>query len=125
MFKVATVSALPVVSMDMDTTTAGIQNSIDVTMGSSFEVGVWVSDVESPGIDTFEFDVDFDSSIVSATSVVDGGFLNGPVIWFENDISAPDVNLRKGPLLPLHRLVLAFWVSSPLVPITLGQVCWI
>ncbi|MGR3317105.1 MAG: cohesin domain-containing protein, partial [Candidatus Anammoxibacter sp.] len=85
-FNIALANAEPTVSLDVgDTTGLGIGDSLTV-------------DVRIDGIDAadtvqgFEFDLDFDTTVFDAVSVVDGGFLTAPVFPVENDILEPDVN---------------------------------
>ncbi|GJL63723.1 MAG: hypothetical protein NPIRA04_23770 [Nitrospirales bacterium] len=87
--KVAAVS----LSLDVDPSTAGIQSSRAVVMGNPVTVDVIVSDL-TDSLQGFEFDVDFNPAVLSATSVISGGFLPTPFV-IENDIAPPDVNFAE------------------------------
>ncbi len=101
MFNVVTTFASPIVSVDMDINTNGIQSTLDVNKGDSFTVGVLVLGIidtidSHDGLQGFEFDVDFVPSIVSATEVKSGE------IWgssftneVENDTGGSDVNFAE------------------------------
>ncbi len=96
-----TASALPIISVDMDPTTAGIQSSLIVTPTTTFDVDVIITGVDATSpLNGFEFDLDFDSAVLSATSVVDGGFLLAPAIVLQNDVTPPDVMFAAVTLLP-------------------------
>jgi cohesin domain-containing protein/PEP-CTERM motif-containing protein len=88
--------ALPTVSIDMDPRVSGIQSMLNVKLGATFQIGVFVSGVTADAsLKGFEFAVNFVPSILSATSVVDGGFLKGPIYNYKNDIKPPDVNFAE------------------------------
>ncbi|MGR3218584.1 MAG: cohesin domain-containing protein [Candidatus Anammoxibacter sp.] len=91
-FNIVPASAEPIVSLDVgDTTGLGI--------GDSLTVDIRIDGVADP--DTvlgFEFDLDFDTTVFDAVSVVDGGFLTQPVFAVENDISGADVNFAEATL---------------------------
>lgn len=99
LFRVSTASALAIISMDLDPSIVGIQSTLTVDPGDTFGVDVVVEGIGTVSpvgpLQSFEFDVDFDSNILSAISVVDGGFLTAPVFVFESDIIAPDVNFDE------------------------------
>ena len=89
------VASAPIVSLDADPGTAGVQNSIIVAPNSTFAVDIVVSGVEvAQPLQGFEFDLGFDSAVMTALSVVEGGFLQGPfgTSVVENDVIVPDVN---------------------------------
>ncbi|GJL65048.1 MAG: hypothetical protein NPIRA05_00190 [Nitrospirales bacterium] len=87
--KVAAVS----LSLDVDPSTAGIQSSRTVVIGNPVSVDVVVSDLTDT-LQGFEFDVDYNPSVLTATSVVSGGFLPTPLV-IENDVVPPDVNFAE------------------------------
>lgn len=90
-----------VISVDLDPGTAGVQSDLTVAPGNSFFVDIFVSGVPvATPLNAFEFDLDFNSSVVSAVSVVSGGFLLAPVIVSENNVAPPDVNFAAATLLP-------------------------
>ncbi|MGR3318147.1 MAG: cohesin domain-containing protein, partial [Candidatus Anammoxibacter sp.] len=98
---VAAVNATTV-SIDMDTSTAGIQSSLTGTVGDTFTVGIFIEDIDPlGGLNAFEFDLDFDSSILKATGITSGGFLGDLGIdsfLVESDILDPDVNYAEASL---------------------------
>jgi hypothetical protein len=80
-------------SIDVDPLTAGIQNSRMVMAGDMVVADVVVTDL-TDSLQGFEFDVDFNPAVLTATSVVSGGFLPTP-LTIENDIAPPDVNFAE------------------------------
>ncbi|MFZ1827688.1 MAG: cohesin domain-containing protein [Candidatus Competibacteraceae bacterium] len=83
-------------SVDLDPVAAGIQSALTVS-----PLGSFIADVVISGIDTattnlqgFEFDLDFNPAILSATLVTEGNFLFGEFGTFiiEEDFAPPDVN---------------------------------
>jgi len=93
--------ALPIVSVDTDPGTAGIQSSLSVDAGTSFTVDIVVSGLTDT-LTAFDFDVDFDSAVLTATSVTDGGFFTGGgtlgLVNPEANLAAPDVNFALAAL---------------------------
>ena len=89
------------ISIDVDPGTVGIQDTLSVAAGDSFTVDI-VADLMGNTLAGYEFDLDFDPAILSATSVTSGGFLTfsgfGAVINAENDIASPDVNFAESVL---------------------------
>ncbi len=86
------------VSLDTDPLTAGNQSTLTITPGSSFIVDVVVENLASNELlRGFEFDADFDSSILNPLDVVDGGFLltGAGLFEAEKDLTAPDVNYAE------------------------------
>ncbi len=89
------------VSVDMDPGTAGVQSTRTVQVGDSIQVDIVVSDiVDDPlnpfdGLNAYEWDVDYDSNIGTATSVFSGGFLPASTVVVESDLAAPDVNFAE------------------------------
>lgn len=97
----APASALPVVSVDVDPDTPGIQASRNVGPASSFEVDIVVDGIDtSTPLNGFEFDLLFDAAVLTATSVVDGGFLLAPVFVVQEDIGAVSVEFAEVTLGP-------------------------
>lgn len=80
LFTASTVLASPVVSVDVDPSTAGIQSVLDVQNGDSFFVDIVISGVESLSpLNAFQFNLGFDPAVLTAVSITDGGFLLEPV----------------------------------------------
>lgn len=93
--------AAPVVAVDTDPVTPGVQHHIPVAIGTSFKVDIVVIGVEEArALNVFEFDLGFDPAIVRATSVVSGGFLPSPSAVIESDVTPPDVNFTEGAIGP-------------------------
>ena len=96
----APVASAVSVSIDLDPLTGGIQSSAQFVLGDTFTADVLVSDVPMLNpLHGFEFDVDFNATVLTATAVVDGGFLLAPVLTVEQDIASPDVNFAEVTLL--------------------------
>ena len=83
--------ALPVVSVDMDPGTAGIQSSLDITLGNPFSVDIVVTDVVN--LQGFELDVVFDASVLTATGATVGDFLSAPVFTVQNSVGVMTVEV--------------------------------
>jgi len=76
----ASAFAVPVISVDADPTSSGIQSVVDVQVGTSFSVDIVISGVEpTPPVQGFQFNLGFDPVVLTAVSAVDGGFLTAPV----------------------------------------------
>ena len=90
-----------VISVDLDPGTAGVQSALTVAPGDPFFVDVFISGVPAATpLNAFEFDLDFNPSVVSAVSVGIGGFLLAPAIVSESNVAPPDVNFAAATLLP-------------------------
>ncbi|WP_166165896.1 cohesin domain-containing protein [Pseudomaricurvus alcaniphilus] len=77
----APASAIPILSVDADPSTAGIQAARSIEVGDSFSVDIWVSGLSPPpGLGGFDFTLLFDPSLVAATGVVSGGFFPVPLV---------------------------------------------
>ena len=112
------------ISVDLDPGAAGIQNSTMVMVNDAVTIHVVASDI-LPGapLNAFEFDLDFDPLVLTATSVTDGGFLLAPVLVVESDITQPDVNFAEATLIPGGAAgtgVLAVITFQALAPSTLS-----
>ncbi|MGR3318153.1 MAG: cohesin domain-containing protein [Candidatus Anammoxibacter sp.] len=91
-FNIAPAGAEPIVSLDVGSTDG-------LVVGDSLTVDIRIDGVADSGtVLGFEFDLDFDTTVFSAVSVVDGGFLTQPVFAVENDISGSDVNFAEATL---------------------------
>lgn len=87
----APVAALPIVALDLDPGTPGIQSTRTVAVASSFDVVVTITGVEATGLQAFEIDVGFNPLVLAAGSVGAGGFLPPPLTTVEEDLSPPAV----------------------------------
>jgi len=93
--------AAPIVAVDTDPGTPGVQSSSDLFDIASFSVDIVISGVEaSAPLQGFEFDLDFDPVLLVAVSVVDGGFLLAPTFVVQNDIGVMSVEFAELTLLP-------------------------
>jgi len=81
--------------------TLSVSSPASVDAGSSFSVDILISDVDvaSP-LNGFEFDLLFNGSVLTATSVVDGGFLLDPIFVVQNSVGAISVEFAEVTLLP-------------------------
>lgn len=82
----------PIVSIDVDPATAGIQSAVTVGQGQTVTVDVVISNLAGLKITSLTLDVSFDPSILTANSVALKGQFTGWNIT-ENDINPPDINL--------------------------------
>ena len=72
----ASSQAIPEVAVDVDPSAPGIQAIRDVLLGPSLTVDVAISGVEVGNpLNGFEFDLNFDPSVLAPTLVIDGGVL--------------------------------------------------
>jgi len=113
LFSAATVNAIPIVSVDADPFTPGVQSFFAYMPGDTLTIDVVIEGVEvdagpfgssNPPVNgplhTFEFDLDYDPTILSATSITSGGFLGsffpyGTALLVPWDINAPDINYAE------------------------------
>lgn len=139
-------------SVDTDPGTVGIQSSATVLPGDTLTVALVVAGiVDDPanlfdGLQAFELDLAFNPLVLTATSVVSGGFLVPPTFVVENDTTAPDVNFAEvhlgisgafgtgtlatvtfnvigfgGSILDLNDVILSQPFGVPLLPVTLDD----
>jgi len=88
--------SIPIVSVDMDPSTAGIQNQRTVTAGDTFDVDIVIADVIPPDpLTGFEVELRFDGALLRALSAATGDFLPTPTFELENTISASTVSLAS------------------------------
>jgi hypothetical protein len=78
---------MPIVSVDTDAASGGIQPSDDVTLGETFQVNVFISDVEN--LQAFELDLGYDATVLTALSVQVGDFMIDPVFSFGEQLGPP------------------------------------
>ena len=72
--------ALPIVSIDTDLLTAGVQSTASVASGQSITVGVVATGVDPPGINGYDLALAFDATAVAGSGSTDGGFLLAPAL---------------------------------------------
>jgi len=108
------------ISIDTDPGIVGIQSTRTVTPGANFMVDVVVTGIPAPGLNAFEFDVNYDSTKLTANSVVSGGFLLPFVLQVENNVAAPDVNFAEVTLLPFGTIGTGILASIDLTAVGLG-----
>ena len=70
--------ALPVLSVDLDTSTAGIQNTRTIEVGETIDVDILIAGVESPGLNGFQFDAVYDGTNLANSSTALGDILPSP-----------------------------------------------
>ena len=87
------------VVVDVDPGTAGIQSQATIMNGDSITVDVVVTGVTN--LNAFEFDLDFNSTILAATGITSGNFLPAPALNVENNTASPDVNFAEFALVPV------------------------
>ncbi len=96
------VIAAPIVSVDVDPLTLGIQSELQLVVGMPLTVDIVISgvDVANP-LNAFAFDLDFAPLVLDPSGGVGGGFLLPTVLVIESDLTAPDVNISETTLGPL------------------------
>lgn len=95
------VQASPIVSVDTDPSTAGIQSASDLSDVTSFSIDIVISDVDPTApLNAFEFDLDFDPALLMAVSVIDGGFLLDPIFVVQSNTGIMSVEFAEVTLLP-------------------------
>lgn len=93
--------AAPIVAVDTDPGAPGIQSSSDLTGLASFSVDIVIKDVDAANpLNGFEFDLDFDPAVLTAVSVLDGGFLLDPKFVAQNSVGSMSVEFAEVTLLP-------------------------
>lgn len=90
------INAAPIVAVDVDPLSPGIQTIAVLASGSSLTFDIVVTGVDaSASLSAFEFDLNLDFSVLNPTNVTDGGFLSGSVFPVEADLITPDVNFSE------------------------------
>jgi len=88
--------AIPIVFVDTDPATPGIQSALNILLGNPFTVDVVITGVEaSQPLNGFQFDLVFNPFVLGATGVVSGGFLPVPSFVFVLNSAPPDVNYAE------------------------------
>ncbi|HEB88323.1 MAG TPA: hypothetical protein ENI85_02025 [Deltaproteobacteria bacterium] len=99
-FAASTSEALPILALDLDPMTAGVQSSVEVDLGAVIDVDIVVSNVEpSAPLNAFEMDVAFDGGVVAARSVSAGDFLLPPVFEVQLAAGASQVDVALASLV--------------------------
>ncbi|MCP5417480.1 MAG: hypothetical protein H6965_10350 [Chromatiaceae bacterium] len=86
-------------TVDLDPATAGVQSTLTVAPGDSFNVAILIADALN--VNGFALDLGFDPALLSATSVSDGGFLLAPTFVGLNVLGTSKVEFDEVTLLPL------------------------
>jgi len=106
LFNAASVTALPIVSVDTDPFTTGVQSAVETGLGNPLTIDVVVSGIDPLlPLNAFEFELHLDTTILSPTDVVSGGFLgpffpSGTAFLVESDITGPDIGYAETSLVP-------------------------
>jgi len=85
-----TALAIPLVSVDTDSSTAGVQSSSDFEVGDIFEVDIFVEDVSD--LNGFQITLSYDASVLDGFSVTGGGFLPDPVFVLDSSVGSLTVS---------------------------------
>lgn len=97
----APAAATPLVAIDVDLDTAGIQSTRDVVLGERFEVGVSIRDVEATDpLIGYEFELLFDGSVLTGLDAAPGGFLPPPSLVLDKEIGSDFVRLAEATFAP-------------------------
>ncbi|MDJ0848602.1 MAG: cohesin domain-containing protein [Myxococcota bacterium] len=95
-------TAAPIVALDTDPTTPGIQERRSIRVGTSFPVDILISGVEAAlPLNGFELDLAFDPLVVVASSAAAGGFLLEPVVRVESHVVAASVGFAAVTAAPI------------------------
>ena len=90
----------PFVSVDADPATPGIQADATTALGTvEIDLVITGVDAEAP-LNGFELDLVFDSAVLSAEAVIDGGFLLDPVMVVEQALGLLRVEFAEVTLGP-------------------------
>lgn len=81
--------AIPRLDIDVDTGLAGFQSSRVVTVGTVFDVGIYITGAVS--LFAYDIKVDHDPAVLDATSAGEGAFLAtaGPIFFVGDDSGNP------------------------------------
>ena len=64
-----------IVFIDADVLTPGIQSNLNPNLGDTISVDIWISGLDGASpLNAYEFDLDFNPSVVTATHIVSAGF---------------------------------------------------
>jgi hypothetical protein len=98
-------AALPIVALDLDSVTPGVQSEIVLAVGESLMLDVLISGValETP-VNGFSFDVVYHAGggdpVLDALSVAPGGFLSGALIDLPESLTPPALSYALGSFGP-------------------------
>jgi hypothetical protein len=80
--------ALPILAIDVDPVTPGIQTSASISLSDSLAINIVVQDVDAEApLHAFELALIFQASVIAGESVEIGPFLASPTILIEDSIS--------------------------------------
>ncbi len=82
----APVWGMPVLSLDLDPSTAGIQSSLELAVGATFAVDLVLSDLAGEQVQAYQAALGFDASILEALGAGDGGLLPPTVVELEESV---------------------------------------
>lgn len=84
--------AIPIIAIDTDPLTTGLQSSLDITIGDIFTVDVLVMGIDTLNpLGAFQFDIAYDPSVFEALSVTSANSLAPP--FFSQHTLTPEVRL--------------------------------
>ena len=91
------------ISLDLDTTTAGLQSSLERGVRDGFDVQVWLLAEPSQSYDFAEFHLDFDRSILRVASITNrsGDRLPNQLLPPSFDNQAGEIDFAQGAAAPL------------------------
>jgi hypothetical protein len=91
----ATALAVPLVSVDADPATPGVQASAEVVLGATFEVDILVADVGPEELFGFQLTLLYDPAVLGALAVVDGGVLPAPLFELDQTLGVGRVSFSE------------------------------
>lgn len=84
-FWIGMANGAPVLFLDSEPTNPGIQSNTTISTGDAFSVDVLISGVEAAEpLNGFDLFILFDSIVLNATNIEDGGFLHSPLVAIPN-----------------------------------------
>jgi hypothetical protein len=92
--------AAPIISVDLDAATPGIQSNLEGDTGALIDAAVAINTVDAVApLNAFDFDLTYDGQL-AAQALANGDFLLSPTVVVISDVIPPDVNLAVSTLLP-------------------------
>jgi hypothetical protein len=117
------VAGVPMVSIDMDPTLAGVQTAVTVDLGDSFSVDVVAEGIlPSSPLNAFEFDLLYGGAILGATLLADGGFLLPPSLVIQSELGPPEVGFAALTLAPIGASGSGVLASISFIALGLGSI---